>query len=100
MSKGNGVIVERKESYNLCLLLHGASPVVSAPPTTLEAAILFDSCIQTSVREQVRFGRGTSGGQATASPGPTGGGSQRDLRHEARAQHEARHLQIQTDTGI
>lgn len=55
---------------------------------------------QTTTREQVRVGRGERREQAETAAGSAGGGSQGDLRHQTRAKHEARHLKIQTNTGI
>ena len=54
---------------------------------------------QITLREQVRVGRGKRREQAEAASGSAGGGSQGDLRYQTRAQHEARHLKIQTNTG-
>ena len=54
---------------------------------------------QTALREQVRVGCGERREQAEATAGWAGGGSQGDLRHQARAQHEARYLKIQANPG-
>ena len=69
--------------------------------TSKKQALLFVvSTRQTTPLEQVRSGRGERREQAEAAAGPAGGGSEGDLLHQARAQHEARHLKIQANTGM